>query len=298
MLEVIVPATSANIGPGFDCLGIALNLYNKFYIEEIKNGVEIISCEDEFNDNNNLVYKSMKYFFDNVECNYIPKGLKITIQSNIPISRGLGSSASCIVAGVLAANHLGKANLSKDELLKIATEIEGHPDNVAPAIFGNMTVSIMDNGKIHYNVIDIPKELKFCAMIPDFRLCTKKARGVLPNNVPHTDAIFNIGKVSLLVSAIMNNKFELIKVACQDKIHQNYRGSLIKDYDAIISQANKLNSLGVFLSGAGPTIMSIIKNEDNQFPNNMNSYLSKLHSNWTIQNLECDYFGAVINILE
>ncbi|MGL6105979.1 homoserine kinase [Romboutsia sp.] len=298
MLEIIVPATSANIGPGFDCLGIALNLYNKFYIEEIENSVQIVGCEDAFSNKDNLVYKSMKYFFDNVECNYIPKGVKIYIKSDIPISRGLGSSATCIVAGVLAANHLSKSNLSKDELLKLATEIEGHPDNVAPAIFGNMIVSIMDDSKIHYNIIKIPNELKFCAIIPDFRLSTEKARSVLPVNVPHTDGIFNVGRVSLLISAIMNSKFELIKVACQDKMHQNYRGTLIKDYDNIVSYANNLNCVGVFLSGAGPTIMSIIKHEDRHFINNMSSFLNKLESSWVVQDLECDYSGAIVNILE
>lgn len=298
MLEIIVPATSANIGPGFDCLGIALNLYNKFYIEEIEDGIEIIGCEDEFSSTNNLVYKSMKYFFDNVKCNHIPKGIKIDIKSNIPISRGLGSSASCIVAGVLAANHLSKSDLTKDELLKISTEIEGHPDNVAPALFGNMIVSIIDSNKIHYNIIKIPNVIKFAVMIPDFRLSTEKSRKVLPTMVSHSDAVFNIGRVSLLISAIMNQKFDLIKVGCQDKIHQDYRGSLIQGYDNIISYANELNSLGVFLSGAGPTIMSVINYDDNNFINSMSTYLEGLESNWIIKDLKCNSFGSILNIID
>ncbi|MGL5314049.1 MAG: homoserine kinase [Peptostreptococcaceae bacterium] len=298
MLEIIVPATSANIGPGFDCLGVALNLYNKFYIEEIDNGLEVIGCEKEFANKDNLIYKSMQFFFDNVDCKYIPNGVRIEIESNIPVSRGLGSSASCIVAGVIAANELSKANLNKDELLKIATQIEGHPDNVAPALFGNMVVSIMENENIHYNVIKVPNHLKFCAMIPNFRLSTEKARAALPSDISHKDGIFNVGRVSLLISAIMNQNFDLIKVACQDKMHQDYRGSLIENYKEIVNHANNLNSLGVFLSGAGPTIMSIIKDNDLNFINQMNNYLSKLENNWMLKKLQCDNYGAVLNTVQ
>lgn len=140
MLEIIVPATSANIGPGFDCLGIALNIYNKFYVEEIESGLEIEGCEDAYKNENNLVYTSMKYFFDRVKPEKIPAGIKIKIQSEVPICRGLGSSASCIVAGVIAANALSGANLDKNQLLNIASEIEGHPDNVAPAILAQCLV--------------------------------------------------------------------------------------------------------------------------------------------------------------
>ena len=297
MIEIIVPATSANIGPGFDCLGISLNLYNKFYIEEIDSGLEIYGCEDDFKNEDNLVYKSMKYFFDNVECDYIPKGIKIGIKSDIPICRGLGSSASCIVAGVMAANYLSRCNLDKNKLLEIASNIEGHPDNVAPALFGNMIISIVSDGKVHYDTINIPDELKFCAMIPDFRLSTSKSRGVLPKHIPHYDGVFNIGRVSLLISSLINKNFDMLKLACQDKIHQNYRGSLIKNYDEVLNYCYDSNCMGVFLSGAGPTIMSIIKDEDFEFSINIDSYLKSLNCNWDVINLKCDNKGALLNIL-
>ncbi|WP_027702196.1 homoserine kinase [Metaclostridioides mangenotii] len=296
MIEIIVPATTANVGPGFDCLGIALNLYNKFYFEEIDKGLIIEGCENKYKTENNLVYSSMKYFFDKVKPAKVPSGVKIIIEDNIPICRGLGSSATCIVAGVMGADALSESNLSKDELLKIACEIEGHPDNVAPAIFGNMMVCISDGDNLHYDVVRVPEELKFCAFIPEFKLSTEQARNVLPTEVSHVDAVFNVGRVSMLISALLNKNFELLKIACQDKLHQEYRGTLINGYDNIIDHANDIGALGVFISGSGSTIMSLIL-EDENFKNNMNSYLSKSDSKWDIKDLNCDLNGAVVNYI-
>ena len=157
MLEVIVPATSANIGPGYDCLGIALNLYNKFYFCEIEKGLIIDEKEEEYINKDNLVYKSMMYFFNKIKPKKIPKGIKIKIVDDVPISRGLGSSATCIVAGLLAANYLSNSHLDKSEILKLATEIEGHPDNVTPALYGNMIISLIEDNKIIHDTIKIPE---------------------------------------------------------------------------------------------------------------------------------------------
>lgn len=298
MLEVIVPATSANIGPGYDCLGIALNLYNKFYFEEIDEGIIIENKEKEYINEDNMVYQSMLYFFEKVKPSIIPKGIKIKIVDEIPICRGLGSSATCIVAGLMGANYLSKSNLNKEEILKLATEIEGHPDNVAPAIYGNMIVSFMENEKIYHDTIKVPKHLRFCALIPDFELSTEKARAVLPKTIDHKDGVFNISRATLLVTAFMNNNLELLKVACKDKFHQEYRSPLINDYDKIVSYSNKLNCLGTFLSGAGPTIMSLTYDDDKYFLPKMKSYLSTLDDKWQIKDLHCDYNGVVLNIID
>ena len=134
MLEVYVPATSANIGPGYDCLGLCLDLFNKFTFEELESGLQFEGCDEAFASEDNLVYKTMLFFYDRVKPKKIPKGIKISFENNIPICRGLGSSSTCIVAGLMAANVLSEANLDKDEILKLAIELEGHPDNVAPAI--------------------------------------------------------------------------------------------------------------------------------------------------------------------
>ena len=297
MLEVIVPATSANIGPGYDCLGIALNLYNKFYFEEIDKGIIVEENEKEYINEDNLVYKSMLYFFEKVKPTIIPKGIKIKIINEVPICRGLGSSATCIVAGLMGANYLTKSNLNKDEILKLATEIEGHPDNVAPAIYGNMIVSFMEDEKIYYDTIKVPKNLRFCALIPDFKLSTEKARSVLPKTIDYKDGVFNVSRATLLVTAFMNNNLDLLKVACKDKFHQKYRSPLINDYDKIINHSNNLNCLGAFLSGAGPTIISLISDDDKDFLPNMKLYLSTLNNKWQIKDLHCDLNGVVLNII-
>ncbi len=297
MLEVIVPATSANIGPGYDCLGIALNLYNKFYFEEIYEGIIIEQSESEFINKDNLVYKSMQYFFDKIKPKYIPKGIKIKIIDEIPICRGLGSSATCIVAGLIGANHLSKSNLNKDEILKLATEIEGHPDNVAPAIYGNMIISFLENEIIYHDVIKVPKNLNFCTFIPDFELSTQKAREVLPKTISHKDGVFNVSRAVLLVSSFMNNNLDFLKVSCQDKFHQDYRSSLINNYDDIVNHSNNLNCLATFLSGAGPTIISLVCDDNKNFSSNMLSYLNTLDDKWEIKNLKCDCSGVIVNII-
>ncbi len=298
MLEVIVPATSANMGPGYDCLGIALNLYNKFYFSEIEKGIVIEEKERQYISEDNMVYKSMIYFFDKIKPKKIPKGIKIKIVDDVPICRGLGSSATCIVAGLMAANYLSNSNLDKHEILKLATEIEGHPDNVAPAIYGNMIVSFMENGKIIYDTIKIPENIRFCAIVPDFKLSTEKARSVLPKTIDHKDGVFNVSRATLLVTAFMNENLDLLKVACQDKFHQQYRSPLIKDYDKVVNHANNLNCLGTFLSGAGPTIMSLITDDNNTFIYDMEKYLSTLENKWIIKDLHCDSKGTVVNLLD
>lgn len=292
MIEVRVPATSANIGPGFDCLGLALGLYNYFYIEEIESGLEILGCEDIFRNRDNLVYKSMLRCFE--KTGYSCKGLRIKIQSEIPVSRGLGSSASCILAGVLAANELGNGNLSKEEILELAAEIEGHPDNIAPALFGGITVAIKDGERVYHERLPLASGLKFCALIPDFTLSTRDSRAVLPDNIPFKDGVFNVGRVSLLIAALGNGNFQVLNSACRDKLHEIYRSPLINNFNEITERARLLGSLCIFLSGAGPTIMAIIKKDNIDFKNNMESYLSYLDDKWTAVELEVDFEGALI----
>lgn len=295
MLEIRVPATSANIGPGFDCLGVALNLYNRYHIEECEDGLHIDGCEDDYKNESNLVYISMKKTFDKIGYVHGKKGLRIGFESDIPVSRGLGSSAACIVGGVLAANEIGKGKLSRNEILEIASEIEGHPDNITPALFGGMTVSIKDGGQVYYEKINLPAGLKFCAIIPDFKLSTKDSRAVLPDSIPYKDGVYNVGRVSLLIAALSNGNFDLLRMACKDKLHENYRGSLIRNYHEIVEECNSLNSLCVFLSGAGPTIMTVLKEDDNEFCSHMKEYLMKLENKWILKELKSDSGGAFVS---
>lgn len=297
MIEVRVPATSANMGPGFDCLGVALNLYNRFHIEVIEEGLHIDGCDEMFRNRNNLVYVSMKRCFEKTGYAHKGKGLRIKFDSDIPVSRGLGSSAACILGGVLAANEISGGKLDKSEVLELAAEIEGHPDNIAPALFGGMTVSVKEGKQVYYEKIKLPQGLKFCAIIPDFKLSTKASRAVLPDNIPYRDGVYNVGRVSLMIAALSNGNFDMLKLACRDKLHEVYRGSLISNFDDIVEECNRLNSLCVFLSGAGPTIMALLKEEDSDFCKHMEAHLAKLENRWIVKELKSDSDGArVLNI--
>lgn len=292
MIRISVPGTSANIGPGFDTLGLALNIYNYFRFEEISHGIEITGCNKEFSNENNLVYKSMLKVFDKI--GYLPKGIKIDIDANIPVSRGLGSSAACILGGVMGANCLAGAHLSKEEILEIATEIEGHPDNIAPALFGGFVISIMEDSKVIYNKFDVYTGIKFVALIPDYTLSTKESRAVLPATISHKDAIYNISRVSLLLSSLSNGRFDLLKYAVKDSLHQPYRGRLISGFYDIINKCEEIGCLGLYLSGAGPTIMAIVDEKDNDFILKIKKYLKSINYTWKVKELRLDSYGTII----
>jgi homoserine kinase len=292
MIKIKVPATSANMGPGFDCLGVALDLYNEFEVEETSEGIEITGCAKEYCNSNNLFYRSMNKCFEAV--GYSPKGLRIKVASAIPISRGLGSSAACIVGGIAAANELAGSNLSLEHQLEIANAIEGHPDNVAPALLGGMTIAVQDNGKVFYDKVSLSEDIGFCALVPDFTLSTKEARAVLPKQLTYKDAIYNISRATLLVTALANGNYKLIQKACEDSLHQPYRSKLIPGYESIFSKAKELGCLGVFLSGAGPTIMTMLEKNNRTFIPEMEKYLKTLNSNWIVKKLNVDNQGTII----
>lgn len=291
MINVKVPATSANLGPGFDTLGLALSLYNRFSFIETSEGLEINGCKNYHANENNLVYTSMLKTFDII--GYRPRGIRIEADTDIPISRGLGSSATCILGGVIGANKLANSPLSKDEILEIATEIEGHPDNIAPALFGGLVASVVDNNKIYYNKINIANGIKFVALIPDFTLSTSSAREVLPKNISYEDGVYNVGRVALLLSAFSNGRFDLLKTSLEDRLHQPYRGKLIFGFDDIIDKCYNLGCLGAYISGAGPTLMAIVYKVDGDFKVKIKEYLNSNNYNWDVKELYLDFKGAI-----
>lgn len=290
-MRIKVPATSANLGPGFDCLGIAFNIYNNFYIEEIEEGLEIIGCDKRYANENNLVFIAMKRFFHYV--NYKAKGIYMKIHSEIPIARGLGSSAACILAGVMAANEISKSGFSKEDILQIATLIENHPDNLAPALYGGMTVAIKEEGKVITDKVNLSRELQFHALIPSFTLSTKESRSVLPKLVSLEDATFNIGRAVMLMQGLTSGDLDKIKIGCMDRLHQNYRGKLIKDYWEIVDKCNGFGSKGTFLSGAGPTIIAITHKDNINFHQSLKKSLG---GEWHIKELLVEEGGAVIEV--
>lgn len=281
MIEVVVKATTANLGPGFDCLGLAL---------DIENRVKFIESDKDFEDKNNLIYQSAKSIFDLIGKTMPP--IQIEQEINIPICRGLGSSAACIAAGCIAGNVLSGANMSPDELIEIGTQIEGHPDNIVPAFLGGFTVSSLDEGKVVYFRQEAFSGFKYAVMYPEFTLPTSQSRGVLPKQIPFGDGVFNIGKASLFTAAMISGDGDLLRHACKDKMHQPYRKSLIPGFSDITNRADSLGASASFLSGAGPTIIAILSREENSFEAAMKEYLKGMRGNWTLKIVEASNVGA------
>ena len=297
MIHIKTPATSANMGPGFDSLGVALTLYNELWVEEIPSGLEIIVKRKQAieipEDETNLIYQTMAVFFKKAG-QKIP-GLRLIQEDNIPMVRGLGSSAACIVGGLLAANALCGGRASIEELAQIAAQIEGHPDNTTPAFFGSMVVGAQDENKMGYVKLDVPKDLVFATMIPDFPVSTHDARNVLPKEYSRADMVFNASRTALFVASICSGKYENLPMAMEDCVHQPYRKKLIPDMDNIFQAAKDNGALASYLSGAGSTLMSIVQESNVAlFEENMKQYLKSIPHNWKLALLRPDTNGAQI----
>lgn len=258
MVSYKIPATSANLGPGFDCLGMAVNIYNTISFEEIQSGLEItVSGDGSENiplDETNMAFETAKYFFEKVGYKY--KGLKIDIKNYIPISRGLGSSSSVVVGSLLCANDIANTNLSTDEILNIANEIEGHPDNVTPALVGSITASVILKDKVEYKKIKPPENLDTIVLIPKYEISTSEARKILPKLYDRQDCIYNVSRASLFIMAMITQDYELLSKVVDDKIHEPYRKKLIKEYDFFRNIMNENGALASFISGSGSTLMA------------------------------------------
>ena len=292
---VKVPATSANVGAGFDSLGLAVSMYNTVTFEE-SDRLEISSCDGTIvpTGQSNLVYRSVKAVFDQLD-EKLP-GLKITQTNAIPMARGLGSSSACIVAGILGANAMLGNRLTHRQMLTMATAIEGHPDNVAPAMLGGFVTSAYDEGQVYSVKKNIDTSLVFAAFIPNFKLLTEKARAALPQNVSHKDAVYNLSRAALATAAFCDGDYELLGVATKDKLHQQYRLPLIPGGDEIFAMANDLGAYATYISGAGPTIMSVVNKEDELFFERVEAAMQeeeKMRA-FALHRLLADNVGAVV----
>lgn len=285
--RISVPATSANLGPGFDVLGLALDLSNTC---EFK----VTDDKDEFENNlkTNLIYQAYKYAFDFYDEEVLP--VDFDIDANIPLSRGLGSSAACIVMGIMAAFDVMKKDFDKKEILKIAAKMEGHPDNVAPTIFGNAVASILKEDQVYVEKFEISNNFKFLAIISDFKLPTKEARDVLPRTYSKEDAVFNLSRLSMVILSLISGDEENLKVALDDKIHEPYRLKLIPEINEIEKIIDDSKALGHYLSGAGSTIMVVLKASDKTSEDEIKNKLDKLSNSYEVVRLNIDKKGAFI----
>lgn len=259
---VKIPASTANLGPGFDTLGMALSLYAWLEMSASASGETVIELYGEGLEGvplnkSNLIYKVAQRVFDEAGVK-LPE-LHISMYSEIPLTRGLGSSASAIVGALVAANALVGRPLSEDRLFQIATELEGHPDNVGASLFGGIVVSAWDGGRAEHVRLDPHPDMDVLVAIPNFQLSTEKARHALPAEISMKDAVFNVGASSLLVAALASGRLELIRHAMRDRLHQPYRAALIPGMAEILDRACEHGALGAALSGAGPTLLALVE---------------------------------------
>ena len=297
MIKIQVPATSANLGSGFDALGLALTLYNRVWMEE-SDIIDITTKDDVVvpTDETNLIYWAAKRLYE--ECGQKLPGLKIIQENNIPMASGLGSSSACIVAGLLGANRLIGSPLSQNDLINLAAAIEGHPDNTTPAISGGLVASAVEADRVYSVSVPVSEKIRFAAFHPPFELKTEASRSVLPDQYSRTDAVYNLSRSALMTASLFSGKTENLRVAVQDQIHQPYRLGLIQDGDTVFRLSYELGSLGPYISGAGPTIIALIDSSAvSAFEKHaIKSLESKGITGWKLNILDTDGQGATVSI--
>ena len=300
-VTITVPATTANIGPGFDCIGAALTLYNQFQFTELEAvdtdlkitvvGTEAhrVSC-----DRTNLLYQAFTHLYHHLDKK--PPKIAMEIKLGVPLARGLGSSATAIIGGLMGANELMGKPLSTRELMELAIDLEGHPDNVVPALLGNCQLSV--GQPRNWEICQIPWHSQIIPVvaIPNFELSTEEARTILPKTLPREDAIFNIARMGLLIRALETGNGTWLTQAMRDKLHQPYRQGLIEGYEFVQESALKAGAYGMVISGAGPTLLALTSAENIQgVENAMKNAWTQLNIIADVRSLSLDTDGAKLN---
>ena len=289
-VTIRVPATTANLGPGFDAFGCALSLHTDVTFEETDCGLEITGCDEAYSGPDNMAYTAFCAVLASLSEEV--RGVKIHIESQIPVCRGLGSSAALLVAGAMGANVLRGNRLSTQGLLNITNAMEGHPDNLAPAFYGGLTASMVDNGLPVTVNFPLHPDWQILALIPEFHLPTPLARSVLPKDIRREDAIYNVAHGAMVLKALELGDEKLLRNAMQDRIHQNYRRKLIPDYDAIEAFI-RTTGAAFCLSGGGPTLLCITRNEGVKAK--LEDKLAQIcNEKWQILPLHVEFRGAYI----
>jgi len=254
-IVVKAPATSANLGSGFDCLAIALDIFNTVSVEIGPKCIEVLGegADKLPVDENNLIYKMIKLVMD--KQGYTVPELKIVCENHIPISRGLGSSAAAIITGLLIGNELSGNHLSEEDLFALGSKIEGHSDNIAATLFGGCQIVVQDKKII--SDVSIPKNLNAVLYIPEESISTDQARSVLPSSIAYSDAIYNLGRIALLINSLNSGNLKNLLIATEDKLHQPYRQTIFPSMRVIMNSAINAGANGAFLSGSGSAILAI-----------------------------------------
>lgn len=297
MFKVKVPATSANLGPGFDTLGLALDLFLEVEVKRSKedisvyydsNGTSPVNVDPQ----NNLIVKAMLKVFKHA--GITNPTFHLNVKNSIPMSRGLGSSAAAIVAGVYAANQLIDNKFSEDLLLKWAVDMEGHADNIVPAIVGGLTTAMIYKNDVYYQKVSVPSDFKTVVAVPDFTLPTKKARSVLPEKVALQDTVYNLQRACYLLASLHNGDFKHINLAMDDMIYQPLRKQFIPGFDDVFKAAYDNGALGVAMSGAGPSIIAFTASSSVEIGQAMYNAFKSRGLDCSIYNLNPDKTGVSI----
>ena len=268
-VRVMAPATTANLGPGFDCLGMALNLWNRIEVAEVAPLAAADAPLVEVTgqgagelpaDETNLVYRAMKFLFH--EANQAMPAVRLRCHNQVPLERGLGSSAAAIAGGLAAANAWLSCPYRPEDLLEMAATIEGHPDNVAAAVLGGLRLAVTDRQRLYTVPVGVPPEIHAVLFVPEFRIATSEARRVLPGKVSMADAVHNAGRTALLIAGMLTDHPEYLSIATQDRLHQPYRQALFPAMKVIFAAARAAGALGVFLSGSGSTILALTRGRE------------------------------------
>ncbi|WP_027414904.1 homoserine kinase [Aneurinibacillus terranovensis] len=297
-VEVKVPASTANLGPGFDAVGMAFQLYTTVSME-LADKTVIRLHGDKLEglplDKTNLIYKVASLVFE--RAGYGTPELIIDIDSEVPLTRGLGSSAAAIVGALVAANQLSGKPFTNDELYRMSAELEGHPDNVGASFFGGIIVAFIGEKDVPYVRLPVPEHLEALAVIPDFELSTEKARDVLPTMYSRKDVVFTTGHAGVLIAALATGNLSLLGAAMEDVIHQPFRLQLVPGLEEILKEAHRYGALGVALSGAGPTILTLIDKRKpyDELKDFMIHTLEAYNIHSTVLHLVPDETGVVVN---
>ena len=265
-VRVVAPATTANMGPGYDCLGMALDIWNTIDVQRLPDGASpIVSVSGEGAGEleagpENLVHRSMEFLYRELGREIPP--LRLVCNNEIPLARGLGSSAAAIAGGLAAANAMSGGEFSSRELLEMAATIEGHPDNVAAAVMGGLQLVVTEESTLYTVPVSIPSAIHAVLFIPDTRIATADARAVLPQHLSVADTVHNMGRVALLVAGMATNHPEYLDVATQDRLHQPYRQQLFPAMKLLMKAARDAGALGAFLSGSGSTVLALTQGRE------------------------------------
>jgi homoserine kinase len=294
-VHVKVPATSANLGPGFDTLGLALARYDELDVEVIPDGLEVevhgIGEDEVPLDESHLVVRAIGHTFGHYGLERPP--LRLVAHNSIPHGRGLGSSGAAIVAGIMAAKGLlaPEIEIAPDELLQLATELEGHPDNVAPALFGGLTIAwVTPEGPRHKKLM-VHRGVSPLVLVPEHEMSTALARSLQPTSVPHEDAVFNVSRSALLVAALIQSP-ELLLAATEDKLHQNYRAEAMPETDRLIRVLRAAGHPAV-VSGAGPSIL-VLASDPSERADAIRLVEESADTAWQAMPLAVDFLGATV----